>query len=305
MTDASLRTSVETIPHGRWGVGVSGGADSVALLLLLRANPTVHPHVIHLDHETRDGESAKDAEFVANLAARLRLSCTIARRSEVESPDSPVLSNVSSRYRKARFDLFRRTAVAEYLQGVILAHHADDQAETVLQRLLRGGGPGAIAGMRSPSVVDGLVVLRPLLHIPSVSLREMLLAVQQPWREDSSNQSEKYQRNRLRRWLVDRPTVRQTLLELGDRSSALRDWLTEATPVLPDRFSTENLSSLPAPLARQAATSWLIARGSLPDEINRQIADRLVEMATDAATPSRRHFPGNIDVRRQRGHIFV
>src|SRR5687768_5961056 len=74
-----------TVPPGRWAVGVSGGADSVALLLLLRDRPDLALHVVHLDHETRGGASADDAGFVEDLAARLRVPCTVARRSEVET----------------------------------------------------------------------------------------------------------------------------------------------------------------------------------------------------------------------------
>src|SRR4051812_40231332 len=79
-----LQTAAQSVPAGRWAVGVSGGADSVALLLLLVARSDLMLHVVHLDHETRAGASTEDARFVAQLAAQLGLPCTLAARSDVE-----------------------------------------------------------------------------------------------------------------------------------------------------------------------------------------------------------------------------
>ena len=78
------------------------------------------------------------------------------------------------------------------LAGVILAHHADDQAETVLLRLLRGSGFAGLAGMSARSIVGGLTILRPLLGAPRESFREHLGGIGQTWREDQSNQSSQY-----------------------------------------------------------------------------------------------------------------
>jgi tRNA(Ile)-lysidine synthase len=89
----------------------------------------------------------------------------------------------------------------DHLDGVILAHHADDQAETVLLRLLRGSGYAGLAGMARDSDVGGLRVLRPLLTVRAESLRQYLKSRSLSWREDSSNRSGKYLRNRVRIFL--------------------------------------------------------------------------------------------------------
>jgi tRNA(Ile)-lysidine synthase len=300
---AELTAAVTGVPPGRWGVGVSGGADSVALLLLLNDRRAADIHVIHLDHETRDGESGDDAAFVAELAARLNLRSTIRCRSEMETGQSGLASNVSARFRAARFELFRRVAASESLDGVILAHHADDQAETVLLRILRGSGPTAISGMRPRAMVEGLTVLRPLLEVSPQLLRDFLRKRNETWREDSSNHSEKYLRNQLRRWLADLPELRTGLLKLGSQSDTLRDWLDAQSPQLANPFAATELACLPAPLARQAAARWLAARGSPPRELSRHICDQLVVMTADAASPARRHFPGKVLVQRRCGLI--
>src|SRR5438034_1508222 len=135
----------DAVPAGAWAVAVSGGGDSVALLELLRHRGDLLLHVVHLDHETRGGESATDALFVGELAARWGLAFTIRRRSEIEPAIAARLpANRSARFRAARLELFRRVIAEHRLAGVILAHHADDQAETVVQRLLRGSGPAGL-----------------------------------------------------------------------------------------------------------------------------------------------------------------
>src|SRR5882672_10356269 len=77
------RVALDAVPAGAWAVGVSGGADSVALLTLLRERADLRLHVVHLNHETRGGESDADARFVEELAVSFALPCTIARLSEI------------------------------------------------------------------------------------------------------------------------------------------------------------------------------------------------------------------------------
>src|SRR5580658_417142 len=222
MDDQFLLAAVQAISPGKWAVGVSGGADSVALLLLLQRRPDLSLYVVHLDHQTRNGQSADDAKFVAQLADRLALPCTIAVRSEITLPP---IANLSARFRSARLALFKRVVDSYQLAGVILAHHADDQAETVLQRLLRGAGPTALAGMSCRTMIGGLCVRRPLLQVSSADLRRFLQEQGQPWRQDVSNTSPKYLRNRLRPILAADASLRETLLDLAAASRRLRSWI--------------------------------------------------------------------------------
>jgi tRNA(Ile)-lysidine synthase len=192
---------------------------------------------------------------------------------------------------------------ARGLAGVLLAHHADDQAETVLHRLLRGSGYAGLAGMGRRSTVGGLVILRPLLGVGREALCAHLREGGQAWREDESNASEHYFRNRLRRVLETFPQLTPRLLEMSEACRAARDWARDAAPVLPATFPLSELSGLPPVLAREAAAGWLASRGVPRGELSPAVIDRLLAMATDAATPSRQHFPGQVLIRRRGGSI--
>src|SRR5258708_566437 len=129
------------VPPGRWAVGVSGGADSVALLTLLHAIPYRSMHVVHLDHQTRGGASADDAQFVQGLAEYRGIPCTVARRADIEQGMTRLPANLSARYRAARMELFRRVVLEEKLEGVLLAPPAHDQAGSGWHRWLHGHEP--------------------------------------------------------------------------------------------------------------------------------------------------------------------
>ena len=295
--------AIEALPPGRWAVGVSGGADSVALLRLLRARDDLSLHVVHLDHETRGQASSDDAEFVKDLAGRMQVPCAIALRSQIEPQLSPRPGNLSARYRAVRLELYRRVIEGQNLRGVLLAHHADDQAETILQRLIRGSGLAGLRGMARRTRIGSVVVLRPLLGVGRETLRKYLSGIGQSWREDASNQSDKYLRNRLRKWLVAEPDLRDALLELGLACREMRRWASQNAPRLSDSFRPRELQGLATLLARESARLWLLARGAPPGELNEASLDRLINMANDAASASRQTFPGNISVSRRRGRI--
>jgi tRNA(Ile)-lysidine synthase len=298
-----LNGAIDAVPAGPWAVAVSGGADSVALLRLLRGRDDLSLHVVHLDHQTRGQASTDDARFVEELAGELQVPCTIVVRSEIE-PEIPHLpQNLSARYRAIRIELYRRVVSQHRLQGVILAHHADDQVETVLQRLIRGSGPAGLRGMAGRTRIGSVLVLRPLLCVSRDALRDYLAQIGQSWREDASNQSPQYLRNRLRKWLAAEPDLRDALLELGAACGALGQWTMEKAPRLCDAFGPRELAGVPALLARESARRWLLSRGAPPGELSEASLERLIDMANDAASAPRQTFPGNVQVRRRQGRI--
>jgi tRNA(Ile)-lysidine synthase len=274
--------------------------------MLLRGRADVSPHVVHLDHELRGAESAGDARFVADLAATWGLAFTRASRTDMENDRGGAAGgNLSARLRALRMALFRRVVSAHGLQGVILAHHADDQAETVFHRLLRGSGFAGLSGMAERATVGGLLILRPLLGVRREALREHLRSNAQAWREDASNASDKYLRNRLRRVLAGHPELTDALLDLGRACQGLNEWVRAEVPPIEATLPLEVLRALPPLVAREAARRWLVARGVPAGEILPDVVDRLVEMAADAAAPPRRHFPGGVLVRRSSGVLWV
>src|SRR5580704_3109561 len=163
-------------PGDRVGVAVSGGADSVALLRLLvdlRAELGVFLTVLHFNHQLRGAESDADEAFVAALAAQLGIEF-VGGREDVAAAAREHRWNLEDAARRLRYAFFRSALIgpggAARLTRVAVAHSADDQAETVLARLVRGTGPAGLAAIYP--VMD--FVVRPLLEIRRGELREYL-----------------------------------------------------------------------------------------------------------------------------------
>lgn len=290
------------VPEGEWAAAVSGGADSVAMLLLCWGAVR---HVVHLDHETRAGASGEDAAFVRALCRRLGVTCTVARRSELE-PRLPgdVPTAVSARFRALRLMLYRDEVARLGLAGVLLAHHADDQAETVMQRLIRGSGFEGLGGMEPDATVGGVRLARPMLGVRKAELIAYLRATGQPWREDASNASPAYGRNRVRQALATTEGLTDAMLELASAARAYRDALAVAAPDPGETFPVGTFAVLPAPLARHAARAFL-TRHVPADELTPAVVARFVDWAGDAAGPAKLQLPGGVTARRYRGVITV
>lgn len=302
-----LRHAIAAVPVGRWGIGVSGGADSVGLFRLMKKREDITLVAIHLDHQLRGDESDGDAAFVRQLAERHGVPLVIRSREQMQAEISgePVktVRNKSALYRALRLKLFAMVAVDHQLDGVLLAHHADDQAETLMLRLMRGSSERGMVGMAQTSHLGGLTVMRPLLNVRREVLRQWLESIEQQWREDSSNQSRKYARNRVRQWLADWDELTPILCEMAQANRQLREVLSRMAPKLEDPFELSRLWDLPGPVAAEACRKWLCRVGCPAGEITDQAIGQLLQMSNDAASSPRVHFPGGKWVMRKQGKI--
>jgi len=217
-------------PRQRAGVAVSGGADSECLLEVLRELAPrweLRLSVLHLDHGLRGEESRQDAEFVRALAARLELPFLL-RRVVLDAASG----NLEEAAREARLDFFRGQIAAGAVDVVALGHTRSDQAETVLFRFLRGAGTAGLAGIR-PVTGDGIV--RPLLEITRAETEAFLRARGISWREDSTNTSARFARNRIRHSLLPQlarewnPALEETLAKTADWALAEEAYWKEET----------------------------------------------------------------------------
>src|SRR5580704_2725577 len=202
-------------------LGVSGGPDSVALMLLAaewaRARALPPPlYVATVDHGLRK-DSRGEAEMVARWAAGLALPHAILVWGGVKPK-----SRIQERAREARYQLLFDYATRIGADHVMTAHHADDQAETILLRLLRGSGVSGLSGMASSSDRNGLILARPLLAHAKADLATLCESRGHPFFDDPSNTDPVYARTRIRRLgglLADEGLGRAALLRLGRRAA--------------------------------------------------------------------------------------
>lgn len=177
-------------------VGVSGGPDSTALahiLYELRHILGVKIIVAHFNHRMRP-QAARDERFVAHMAQGLGLTCEIARAKE----RPPKTGSLEDWARQNRFEFLVRTAVKHKADGVALAHTADDLAETVLMRILRGSGLMGLKGMAETRVLYGIKFIRPFLSVTKVRLLEYLREHCLDFCKDQTNLKTDFFRNKIR-----------------------------------------------------------------------------------------------------------
>jgi tRNA(Ile)-lysidine synthase len=200
-------------------VAVSGGGDSVGLLWALHAlgvDLGLRLSVAHLDHDARGEQSRAEARFVAGLAASLGLPVDLGHWRATRS------GHFEAEARRARYDWLAGVARGRGASVVAVGHTLDDQAETILHRVLRGTGLRGLAGIpRSRRLAPGVVLVRPLLDLTRTEIRDHLAAVGQDFREDPSNLDTSRTRARIRLELLpglaDRynPAVAEALVRLG------------------------------------------------------------------------------------------
>ena len=193
----------------RYLVAVSGGVDSVVLIDQLVKSNEHELIVAHFDHGIRD-DSAADARFVEQLASRYHLPF-VSMREELGKQAS------EERARRRRYD-FLRAMAAQHQATIVTAHHADDVVETIAINLQRGTGWRGLAVLQAPDIV------RPLLHLTKQELMEYALAERLEWVEDSTNASDTYLRNRMRRRIGSQLSAvqKQALIEVWQSQTKLK-----------------------------------------------------------------------------------
>jgi tRNA(Ile)-lysidine synthase len=296
-------------------LAISGGRDSVALLHLLREAGFTQLILCHLNHGLRGKESIDDAAFVRRMAKKLGLKC------EIETEDVAALAEKSrvsteTAAREARHAFLLRMAEKYDVWVVLLAHHAEDQVETILANLCRGTGLAGLAGIHAVQRLDsGLHLVRPLLQVRRSEIDRYLKSKRFKFREDSSNTSPKHRRNRVRHEALPllndifaRDVVPQ-VLRLGSLAEQDDDalqrqalaFLMAEGRVKEDR-SLELLALHPAVSSRVFAL-WLREAWELPG-IDHDVIDAAMGMlAPDGA--AKINLPGDRHLRRKAKRMWV
>lgn len=299
-------------------VAVSGGADSVALLhLLARLSPRRRLRLVaaHLDHALRRG-SAADRRFVERLAAALGFECRADRRDVAalrRSGESP--EEAARRVRRA---FLLEAAEATGAARIATGHTLDDQAETVLMRLARGAGPAALGGMES----DGPgPFVRPLLGIERADLGAWLRRHRLSFREDPSNRSLRFDRNRVRRLVIPalaealNPCAARHVVEAAEKlreDARLLDTLAAArltrlvarSAAGTVALDARGLSRAPHPLAARIARAVLERAGVDPRRIGARHIESLLGLAR-GEEGRRLDLPGGLGALRRGDRVVV
>ena len=294
-------------PDQRVGVAVSGGADSVCLLHVLRE---LAPRwnllltVLHLDHMLRGDESRGDAAFVRDLAVTLDLPFEL-QEADVAARCRETGDNLEQAARAARLDFFQRLMQTGTVDRIATGHTRSDQAETVLFRFLRGSGTAGLAGIR-PVTDHGIV--RPLLEIDRPETERYLRERGIPWRDDSTNASTAFARNRIRHDLLPQltrdwnPALPETLAHTADWAQAEEAyWESELARLAPAHLifdppsvllNLDPLAALPVAAARRLVRRAAeTAKGDLRGIGFEHLAG-ILELAASAEGHGRLQIPG-------------
>ena len=237
--------------------GVSGGADSVALLRALH-QLGIPITVVHLNHQLRGAESDADERFVHELTEELGLPL-IAKSVDVQQLAETTRLSLEMAARMARHNFF-----SEFPNTVIaLAHHADDQAETFILKLARGAGTEGLGGMSFTQTIGRLRLIRPMLGIPRTEILQWLEKNHFAWREDASNADETFLRNRVRHTILPllgnelNPNIRETILRTMNILREENDWMDGM--ISDSRFP---IADLPIAARRRLLRKWLFDQGA-------------------------------------------
>lgn len=228
-------------PGDRCVLAVSGGYDSMAMMYgmaQLRQSKAIDLeclHVAHLNHKLRGEESDGDEEFVRQQAKQLDLPITCSA-IEIAKLAKDRGESVETMAREKRYEFLGRVAKEQACGKIAMAHNADDNAETILHRILRGTGIDGLAGIPvtrklSQAGETELTLVRPLLSASRQEIEQFLIDRNIPYRQDSSNLSLEYTRNRIRHELLPllgqqyNPNIKKVLLQLGNIAGDMAEFL--------------------------------------------------------------------------------
>ena len=229
-------------PGDRVAVAVSGGADSVALLRLLaelRHELGIVLAAIHFNHKLRAADSDQDEQFVAELARQLKLESQ-SEGGDVAAYAKEKHSSLETAARKLRYEYFRRLLRENQFNRIATAHTLDDQAETVLLKLIRGAGTRGLAGIypKLATASPEASIIRPLLGVRRKDIEAYLTEIKQPWRDDKSNRDLRHSRNRVRHGILPRlernlnPAIYETLSDTAEVARAEENYWSQLTEKL-------------------------------------------------------------------------
>ncbi len=346
--ESILQSVAAQWPYRRWQqynvlVAVSGGRDSVALLRTLVAigqsmeeqpgnsveavSSVESAHasrlvVAHFNHQLRGKDSERDQEFVQRLAEEMQLECHVGSAT-VSNEGNVSSSSSENMLRDQRYNFLVDIARKTHCRYIATAHHAGDQAETVLFRIVRGTGVSGLAGIPPTRLVDdSLTIVRPMLYVDPAQIDAAMRQWNQPFRTDVSNASSAYSRNFLRNEVL--PMLRQRFGEqvdsninrlarqAGENQSFISSVVAELLPQAIERQSPNrtvlNCDHLvgAAPVVLRELFAEIFRNQNWPMEaIGFRELDRLAEIATSGSDVAKFQLPGGVNCFLQSGFVYL
>jgi len=292
-------------------VGVSGGVDSVVLLDLLQGAGFAKVIVAHFHHGLRGKDADRDAEFVREVAKRADMKFVLGR-GKTRDRAKRTKSSIEEAARALRREFFAHVAMKHGAAVVILAHQAGDAAETMLFHLARGGGRRGLGSLRAEAdLTEGIVIIRPLLAFTRAEIETYAKARKLRWREDKSNRSDEFTRNRLRHAVL--PALQRAvghdpvpvMARAGEVLSAEDEWMESlvADDARAAQLDVRALRRKPLAHQRRLLRAWLRERTG--KEIDFDTVERAREVALSDEQPAKTNLPRGHHLRRRAGKLFV
>lgn len=283
--------------RGRWAIAFSGGADSLALLLLVWAHwPRHRPRLLalHFNHRLRGAESGRDVRFCRAVCRALGVEF---RAEAWERPAVAGRGASEAQARGARFDFFRGQQRRVGARALWLGHQKDDVAESMLMRLARGSGTAGLAAPRPlQRWAESWVHVRPLLGLSKAELEAALQSCKVPWRSDSTNRQPDFLRNRIRqcvlpawvRAVTDRDALSGAMHSrelLQEDDDGLEQLVGDIKALRGRSVDLRRLEGAPRAVIRRVLQRWRLALGERAGDLSRQGFELLLE-AVERGAPT-------------------
>lgn len=310
-------------PGARWVVGASGGPDSTLLLHAIAALAERRGlgwglHAAHLHHGLRGAAADADEAFVAELAGRLNVTFH-RERIDIRAQVAQHGGSTEEVARQRRYDFLERVALMTGSECVAVAHHADDNAETVLHRICRGTGLRGLRGMSDTRPIQPgsrVRLVRPLLQTARATIEQLCRGQGFAVRHDASNATAEFTRGRIRNVVLPQlrehlnPNVTDALLRLAEQARWLGTYLEDAAE---RTFESLLISETPrhivintrALLAKQKIIQAEVVRRAISlvlggeQDLGFSHVDAVLRLAADKASGKELHLPGGVLARKQ------
>lgn len=316
MIPPAQRDAISTLATGaldgfsrsrKYLAGISGGADSMALLAALSEAGFRRVIVCHLSHGIRPESADAEARMVERCARSRGYTFEHGICDSRRHADTSGMS-LEAAARDLRLKFFEACGKSHRCRRIFLAHHADDQVETVLHNLVRGTGLAGLAGISPVSLVGTLTLLRPFLGLRRSDLRAWVQSRKVPFVDDPTNSRTDSTRNRIRNILA--PAMEKTfgtgwqrgILRAAGIARTENAWAAENTPRLGKKIPVPQLTSLSPAIQRRAVLEWLRDSG-IPEPGFAETERVLGLLAKDG--PAKINLPGNCHARRRAGFLFL